>query len=132
MTESLLHLVLSCHLAVLCDCSSCDYLQVPQFRVDALIQVVCVVGDIHQTVPQDYIVDAIASENSQPGADLRGIDFRVHVKIPWNAPESVVTLDSPGVFVLDTTCVPDVLGLKTRYADAETLRVLPGRACESV
>ena len=55
--ESLLHLVLACLLAVLCDCSSCDYLQV------------CVVGDIHQTVPQDYIVDAMASQTSQPGAD---------------------------------------------------------------
>ena len=76
VTGSLLHLVLACRLAVLCDCSSCIYLQVPWFRVDALEQIVCVVGDIHRTVPQDNIVDAMASENSQPGAD----DFRVHVK----------------------------------------------------
>ena len=34
--------------------------------------------------------------------------------------------------VLDITCVPDVLGLRTRYADAETVRVLPGRARQSV
>ena len=34
--------------------------------------------------------------------------------------------------VWDTTCVPDVLGLRTRYADADTVRVLPGRAQESV
>ena len=104
----------------------------PRFCVDTLIQVVCIVGDTHQTAPQDYIVDTMASENSQPGADRKGIDFRVHVQIPWNAPESVGTLDSPGVVVLDTTCVPDVLGLRTRYADAETVRVLPGRARENV
>ena len=75
-----------------------------------------------------YIVDAMASGDSQPGADLSGIDFRVHEQILWNAPESVVTLDSPGVVVLDTLCVPDVLGLRTRDADAEPVRVLPGRA----
>ena len=96
MTGSLLHIVLACRLAVLCDCLSCDYLQVPQFRVDVLKQIVCVVGDISRSVPQDYIVDSMASENSQPGADRKGTDFQVHMQIPWNAPESVVTLDSRG------------------------------------
>ena len=43
-----------------------------------------------------------------------------------------MTSDSAGVVVLDTTCVPDVLGLRTRYNDAETVRVLQGRARESV
>ena len=62
---------------MLCDCSCGDYLQVPRVCVDASIQVVCVVGDIHWTVPQDYIVDAMASETSQPGAGRRGFDFRV-------------------------------------------------------
>ena len=37
-----------------------------------------------------------------------------------------------GVVVLDTTCVPDVLGLRTRYDEAETMRVLQRRARESV
>ena len=101
-------------------------------RNSALKQIVCVVGDINRTVSLDYIVDAMASENSQPWADRKGIDFRVHVQILWNAPESVVTLDSPGVIVLDTTCDPDVLGVRTRYADAETVRVMHGRARESV
>ena len=54
------------------------------------------------------------------------------MQIPLNGPELVVTLVSPGVAVLDTTCVPDVLGLRTRYADAETVRVLQGRARQSV
>ena len=84
-----------------------------------------VVGDIHHPVLQDYFVDVMATGNSQPGADRKGIDFRVHIQIPWNAPESFVTLDSPGVFALDTTCVPDILGLRTRYPDAEPVKVLP-------
>ena len=48
VTGSLLHLVLACRLAVLCECSSCNYLQVPRFRIDALKQIVCVVGDINR------------------------------------------------------------------------------------
>ena len=74
----------------------------------------------------------MATGSSQPEADRQGIDFQVHVQIPWNAPESFVTLDSPGVFVLDTACVPDVLGLRTQYLDAEPVKVLQGRAWESV
>ena len=54
------------------------------------------------------------------------------MQIPWNAPESIVTLDSSGVYVLDTTYVPDVLGLRTRFPDAGTVKVLQGRAQESV
>ena len=53
------------------------------------------------------------------------------MQIPWNVSELFVTLDSPGVFVLDTACVPDILGL-TRYPDAEPVKVLQGRAQESV
>ena len=34
-----------------------------------MIQFVCVVGDIHWTVLQGYIVDAMVSEDSQPGAE---------------------------------------------------------------
>ena len=52
-----------------------------------------VVGDIHWTVLQGYIIYVMASEDSQPEADRRGIDLRVHVQILWNAPETVVTLD---------------------------------------
>ena len=83
-----------------------------QFHVEALKQIVCVVRDINRTVPQDYIVDEMAFDSSQPGSDQERIDFRVHVQISWNAPESVVTLDSPGVSVLDTTCVPRCPGIE--------------------
>ena len=79
MTGSLLHVVLACRLAALCDCSSCDGLQVPRFCADSLLPFVFVVGDIHRPVSQDYFVDATASGKSQPGADRKGIDFRVYV-----------------------------------------------------
>ena len=43
-----------------------------------------------------------------------------------------MTLDSPGMFVLDTACIPDVLGLRTRYPDTELVKVRekPGRMFE--
>ena len=43
-----------------------------------------------------------------------------------------MTLDSLEVVVLDTSVVPDVLGLWARYPEAEPTRVLPGRAQNSV
>ena len=70
----------------------------------------------------------MATGTSQPEADIKGINFRVHVQIPHNSPEAFVTLFSPGVFVLDTAYVPDVLGLRTRYPDATPVKVLKGRA----
>ena len=41
-------------------------------------------------------------------------------------------LDSPGVVVVDTSRVPDILGLRTHNTDAEPVRVLPGRALDCV
>ena len=55
----------------------------------------------------------MATGNSQPGANRKGIDFKVRIQIPWNAPKTNVTLDSFGVFELDTFFLPDVLGLCT-------------------
>ena len=46
--------------------------------------------------------------------------------------ESYVTLDSPGTVELDTSVVPDVLGLRVHYQNTEPTRVLPGRAQNSV
>ena len=69
---------------MLCYSSSCDCIHVPRLCVDS-IQFVCTVGNSYRTVPQDYIVDAMASGGSHPGADRSGIDFRVHVQIPRNA-----------------------------------------------
>ena len=36
--------------------------------------------------------------------------------VPWNAPESIVVV--PGVVVLDTKAVPDVIGLRARNSAA--------------
>ena len=69
----------------------------------------------------------MATGNSQPGADRKGIDFEVHVQIPWNAPEAYVTLNSPEVFELDTDFLPHVLGLRTWHPDATPVRVLLGK-----
>ena len=77
------------------------------------------IGMFHRTI-------LMASGDSQPGAHQSGINFWVHVQIPCNAPES------PGVVVVDTSCVPDVLGLRTRDAEAAPVRVLPGRALDCV
>ena len=73
-------------------------------------------------------MDAMATGTSQPGADRKGIDFQVDVQIPWNAPEAFVMLYSPGMFVLDTMRIPDILGLRTRYPDAAPVTVMMGRA----
>ena len=58
-------------------------------------------------------MDVMVTGDSPPGADRKGID------LPW-------------VFVLNTACVPDVPGLRTRYPDAEPVKVLLGRARESI
>ena len=99
---------------------------------DLLIRLQCVLDSNCRTVSQDRFVDAMATGTSQPGADRKGIDFQVDVHIPWNATEAFVTLNSPGVFVLDTARIPDVLGLRTQYPDAAPVKVMKGRAPESV
>ena len=70
----------------------------------------CVLDRICRTVPHDRSLDTMASGSSPPGAYRKGIYFQVNVQIPWNAPEAFLTLDSPGLFVLDTAHIPDVLG----------------------
>ena len=118
--QSLLLLVIAyCH-AVLCCRLSCDCIHVQRLCVDLLIQFVHAVGDSYQTVRRVYVADAMASGGSRPRADRSGIDFRVHVQITWNAPESVVTLESPGVVVFDTSRVSNVLG-------SRNVTLMPGR-----
>ena len=53
-----------------------------------------------------------------PELTVVGVSFRFELQISWTAPESYVTLDSPGVVELDTSVVPDVLGLRARYQNA--------------
>ena len=114
VTGSLLILVIFCCCIVLCYSSSGELLRVPGLCLELLIQFVCCVQDNRRTVPEDSIVGAMASGDSRPGGVRSGVSFRVRVQVPWNAPETVVALDSPGVVVLDSSHVPDVLGLRCR------------------
>ena len=77
VTRSLLHVVLVCRLAELRDCSSCRCLQVPRFCADSLLYLGSIIGDICRTVSQDCCVDVMATGNSQPEADRKGIDFKL-------------------------------------------------------
>ena len=79
-----------------------------------------------------HICGVMVSGDSRPEADRSGVSFLYQLQVPCNAPESIVTLDSPGVVVLDTSAVPDVLGLQSHNDDVEPARVLPGRAQNSV
>ena len=55
---------------------------------------------------------------SLPRVDRSGVSFRCELQTSWN--------------VLDTSVVPDVLGLRALYEDAKLTWVLPGRAQNSV
>ena len=79
--------------------------------------------------------DAMASDDvggSRPRVDHSGVSFRCELQTSWNAPESYVNLESPGVVELDTSVVPDVLGNRALYEDAKPTQVLPGKAQNSV
>ena len=49
--------------------------------------------------------------SGQPLSDRNGVTFQYELRKSWNVPKSFFDLDSPGVVVLDTTVVPDALGL---------------------
>ena len=65
-----------------------------------------------------------------PAVDRPGIDFQV--QFPWNAPETYVTLDSARAYDLNTTFVPDVLGLRAQRSEAAVVKVMTGRDSRSV
>ena len=78
-----------------------------------------------------FVGDTMGSgdaRGSRPGNECSGVHFRNELQTSWNAPMSFVNLESSGVVKLDTSVVPDVLGLKALYDDAEPVRVLPCRA----
>ena len=68
----------------------------PGVYLESLIQFVCGVTDNRRTVSMNCIVGAMASGDSQPEADRSGVNFRVWIQVPWNAPKPLVTLDSLG------------------------------------
>ena len=114
VTGSLLFVIILCCCVVLCCHSPCVFL--PRLYCISLTQSVCGVIDNKLTVSADYSVIVIASDVPRPSADRSGIDFQVRVQIP------LVTLDMADVVVLDTSHVPDVLGFRTRNAEAELVR----------
>ena len=66
----------------------------------------------------------MATGSGQPAADRPGIDCQVQVQVPWNAPDAYVTLDSSGIYDLNTKYVPDVLGLHARRPEAAVVKVM--------
>ena len=101
----------------------------------SLRRLVYFVGSRRCTVTVYISNGAMASgkgRGGRPRVDRSGVIFRYELQTSWNAPVSFVTLDSPEVVALDTSVVPDVLGLRARYPDAKSTRVLPGRAQNSV
>ena len=61
---------------------------------------------------------------SRPRVDRSGRHIRCELQTSWNSPESYVNLESPGVVELDTSVVPDVLGLRALYDDGKLIWVL--------
>ena len=74
------------------------------------------------------VMFALPRTGSRPRVGRSGVSFRCELQTSWNVPE----LYLPGVVELDTSVVPDVLGMRVHYEDAELTRVLPGRAQKSV
>ena len=62
--------------------------------------------------------------------DRPGVQFNVELCIPWDAPEAVVHIDSPGLVSLGS--FPDKVGLFGRRKDAAVSRILLGRDSRSV
>ena len=50
-------------------------------------------------------------QSGQAAGDQSGVTFQCEIRTSWNPPKTYIDLNSPGFVVLDTTVVPDVLGL---------------------
>ena len=74
----------------------------------------------------------MASGDDQPSGDRSGVTFQCEIRMSWNPPKTYVDLNSPGVVVLDTTVVPDVIGLHAFHEEAALVRVLPGASLNIV
>ena len=64
--------------------------------------------------------------HSQPAGDRSGKTFWCEMRTSWYPPKTYVDLTSPRVVVLDTTVVPDVVGLHAYEDKAALFRVLSG------
>ena len=92
----------------------------PRFCADTLLYLGGIVDALCLTVLQYYFLPVMATGSSWVGTDKEDSDLAIEVdeQTPWNAREACVMLDSSGVFESDTTYIPDVLGLSSRYPDA--------------
>ena len=73
-----------------------------------------------------------ASLSGRPKSDRSGVTFLNELRQSWNEPKTFVDLHLPGVVVLDTTVVPDVLGLNAFRGDDELVQVLPGASPDTI
>ena len=121
VTGSLLLLILVCCCVVLCLPLYCEFLRGTELLPEPLLQLVCLVGDYRRTVTVYHISGAMASGDSRPKTDQSVISFRNQLQVSWNAPELIVTLDSLGVVVLDTSAVPDVIGYECYLGGPRTV-----------
>ena len=78
------------------------------------------------TVYISYCV--MASGDVWPAGNRSGVAFECEFRTSWNPPKVYVNLNSPGVVVLDTNVVPDVIGLHAFHDQAALVRVLPGHS----
>ena len=61
-----------------------------------------------------------------------GVDYQVQLQTLWNALEAYVTLDSDGIYELQTSCVSDVQGLHAWRPGAAVIKEMTGRDSRSV
>ena len=98
-------------------------LHVSQVYADSLLHIV---GSVSLTVFWDHFVAMMVTGSGQHEADRTGIDFQFRIQVPWNTPEAFATLSSTGIYDLDTTNVPDVLGLRAWRPEAAVVKVIQG------
>ena len=127
VTGSLLFVAPVCHLAKFSDCVI--VLHVSRVYADSLLYIV---GSDSLTIFWDNFVAVMVTGSGQPKADRTGMDYQVQVKVTWNAPEAFMTLDSAGIYDLDTKCVPGVLGLRAQCPEVAVVKVMSGRDSRSV
>ena len=73
-----------------------------------LFQLVCLINT-QCTVTVYRSSGTMTSGDCRPKANQSGISFRNQLQLLWNVPESIVTLNVPGVVILDTSTVLDVI-----------------------
>ena len=71
------------------------------------------------------VMASVDDRNSELAGDRSGETFWCEMCTSWDPPKTYVNLASPGVVILDTTIVPDVVGLHAFDDQATLVRVFP-------